>query len=172
MNLSATYQGYVAELMVINSIIQAGYPAFLAAPQLHYDLVADVGSSLIRVQVKSVNGVTKQNRPKIKSYSFTAMRKSKGGEPKVHYPSDAFEIFAFVALDIGQIAFIPKFEVSSRAVRFAADSDEFAHSKLKRLSNYPFEKALASVLRQKYIDARPKLQAAFTSTLATPGVSP
>lgn len=149
MNLSGTQIGMVSEMMVMKSFFMAGHSAFVATPHLPYDLVADVDGLLIKVQVKCVTGPTKRmissaNRP----YLFNLLRKTQNGRRFRYKPTD-FDIFAFVALDIEQIAFIPSTRVlkANTTTIYADDYVARTDSKpsVKRFGDYPLHKAIKAI---------------------------
>lgn len=115
---NALEMGKAAEHLVCADLILSGYRAFLSDQGLPYDLVLDLDGHLIRVQVKSsgrrknVNALSK-GRPR-HAYVFHARRRGKNGAKRL--TNADCDILAFVALDIGVVAYIPVFEVSQTCV--------------------------------------------------------
>lgn len=97
--------GMAGECIVVADLLLQGYRAFFAGQHCPYDVVADVGSRLIRIQVKSVSaprrGRAKEIRP---AYQWRAKRAGKKSQRV--YASGEFDILACVALDLRLVAYI------------------------------------------------------------------
>lgn len=100
---SITFEiGKAGEHLVCCDLICQGFYAFLAEPGYPYDVCVDTGNDIKKVQVKSVRNLvdhqTAANIYRFRLYPNTRRR-----------PSRVFDIdyYAFVALDIKMIAYIP-----------------------------------------------------------------
>lgn len=96
--------GTAGEHMVCADLILAGYPAFLAAAGLPYDVTADVSGKIIRVTVRSTLAARPRSgrtltRP---CYQFNIYRRG-----KARYTAAEADILALVALDRKLIAYLP-----------------------------------------------------------------
>lgn len=99
--------GKAAEYLVVADLILQGYRAYLTDQGLPYDVVIDLDGRLIRMQVKA----TREQRPVPQRVSFTPgylfhVRRTGKGNRRV-YDQNAFDLLAFVALDIRKIAYMP-----------------------------------------------------------------
>ena len=107
---SELQQGKAAEHLVCADIILQGFSAFLADQGLPYDVIVDVGGLLKRVQVKSSIGPrVVQSREGV--YQFS-LRRSKAGNRPMHVTEA--DLFAFVALDTRQIAYLAVVDLVGR----------------------------------------------------------
>lgn len=95
--------GKVAEHLVCADLILQGYNAFLADQGLPYDVVVDTPVGLKRVQVKATRGAI--DLPRQKNVYRFGTRRSKGNRQRIDLHN--FDFFAFVALDIKAIAYLP-----------------------------------------------------------------
>lgn len=88
-------------------LILAGHRAYLSDQGLPYDVVVDVDGELHRIQVKSTRGMrpVPQRAAFTPGYLFFVRRSGKGGRRL--YADNAFDLVAFVALDIRVIAYMP-----------------------------------------------------------------
>ncbi len=90
------------EFLVAFELMMRGADVSVAAEGLSYDLLADIGGRLVRVQVKTSSGPTDNGR-----YYFDLKYGSHKGEKKSHrYSESNLDAFALVALDIRKVAFI------------------------------------------------------------------
>jgi hypothetical protein len=83
-----------AEHLVAFDLLQRGIDTFVAAEGLPYDLVANIGGGLRRVQVKS----TQQADRPVSGYSYEVYRFKTRHRSLQRYREDA-DLFAFVAID-------------------------------------------------------------------------
>ena len=110
--------GKAAEHLVCADLIMSGYRAFLSDQGLPYDILVDIGGSLLRVQVKSTRK-PKNHDPKTRStpgYFFHLRRAGKGGRRR--YPENAFDLYALVALDRNAIAYLPAVDLRVPGERY------------------------------------------------------
>lgn len=98
--------GKAGEYLVCADLILNGYVAFPSEQGLPYDVVADIGGKLYRVQVKTTRAVmpVPQRTSQIAAYIFHVGRCGKNGI-KVYQETDV-DIFALVALDTRCIAYM------------------------------------------------------------------
>lgn len=102
--------GKAAEHLVCADLILQGYSAFLADQGLPYDVVVDTPTGLKRVQVKATQGPI--NLPRQKNVYRFQTRRAKGARKRIDLHN--FDFFAFVALDIKAIAYLPIAEMVGR----------------------------------------------------------
>lgn len=96
--------GKAAEHLVCADLILQGCNAFLADQGLPYDVVVDTDQGLKRVQVKSSSIPVSVEKRIVPVYRYTT-RRAKRGDRKVGLSEVDF--YAFVALDIAKIAYLP-----------------------------------------------------------------
>jgi hypothetical protein len=112
MNVSLELQrGKAGEHFVCCDLIRQGFSAFLADQGLPYDVLVDTGTKIFRMQVKTTGGLVSLPRaPNI--YRF-GTRRAKGG---ISVPSQSSaDFWAFVALDIYAVAYIPASQMLARS---------------------------------------------------------
>jgi hypothetical protein len=108
MPLSAELQtGKAAEHLVCCDLILQGVNAFLADQGLPYDLIADDGDRLLRIQVKATRKLIHLKKQGM-SYRFGLRR---GRKSSGTFNFSNVDFFAFVALDIKSIAYLPSAEL-------------------------------------------------------------
>lgn len=100
-------QGKAAEHLVVADLLLNGFQAYLSDQGLPYDVVLDVGGRLLKVQVKSTlkQRAVPQRALERPGYLFNHKRAGKGGVRQ--YIGNEFDLFAFVALDVRCIAYLP-----------------------------------------------------------------
>ena len=104
MGLSNELQlGKAGEHLVCADLILQGYNAFLADQGLPYDVLVDVDGKIKRIGVKSTKQLTSTSKSK-DIYRF-GTRKGKGGITRIR--KSEVDYYAFVALDIKKIAYVP-----------------------------------------------------------------
>jgi hypothetical protein len=124
MSLSKELQiGKAAEHLVCADLILQGHSAFLADQGLSYDVVLDTGIKLWRVQVKGCmapsivkvygNSEGEYRYGRNNTYRF-GTRRSKGNTRATD--ADLADIYAFVALDIKKIAYLPTSMITTGTV--------------------------------------------------------
>ena len=99
--------GLAAEHLVCADLLLDGHRAFLAAQTCPYDVVVEVGGSIVRLQVKSTRQPRELANRSAESatYYFNVRRAGKAGRRT--YGSEEFDALALVALDIRRIAYVP-----------------------------------------------------------------
>ena len=106
-NLSDLAAGKAGEYLVCAEIILRGHTAFLSEQGLPFDVIADVGGRLLRVQVKTTRGprTIPQRANHTSGYLFHIKRCGKGGART--YNNGDVDMFALVALDTRDMGFVP-----------------------------------------------------------------
>ncbi|MCY9513282.1 group I intron-associated PD-(D/E)XK endonuclease [Paenibacillus apiarius] len=114
MKLSNELQiGKAGEHLVCADLIAQGYNAFLSDQGLPYDVVVDLNGRMIRVQVKTTTSLVFYAHAK-DVYRFGTRRAKNSRAPVREKDVD---YFAFVALDIRKIAYIPIKDMIARTGR-------------------------------------------------------
>ncbi len=104
MGLSKELQlGKAAEHLVCFDLIKNGHNAFLADQGLPFDILIEKGGKLKKIQVRSTRG--KNDYGKSKGIYRFGTRKGKGTITRVREAE--VDYYAFVAMDIMKIAYIP-----------------------------------------------------------------
>jgi len=105
-NLSDMAAGKAGEYLVCADLILRGHTAFLSEQGLPFDVIADVGGRLLRIQVKTTRGprTIPQRANHTAGYLFHIKRCGKGGAQT--YGAGDVDIFAMVALDTRDMGFI------------------------------------------------------------------
>lgn len=104
--------GKAGEHLVCFDLILQGYNAFLADQGLPFDVLVEKDGKLKTIQVRSSGKIITYKHAK-DIYRF-GTRRGKGRKIKDHAAEIEVDYYAFVALDIKQIAYIPIIEMSSR----------------------------------------------------------
>jgi len=112
MSLSNELQiGKAGEHLVCADLILQGYNAFLADQGLPYDVLIDIRGKIKRIAVKSTQKIKSFgiNDPKRKGKAVNIYRfgTRRGKLGKVRAREKDVDYFAFVALDIKKIAYVP-----------------------------------------------------------------
>jgi len=135
--------GLAAEYIVCADLILLGYRAFLSPQNCPYDVVVDIGGRLLRIQVKS----TRRKRPipqriaATDSYLFFTKRAGKGG--KRHYKKNAFDLYAFVALDIRAVAYWPAKAMINHQIHLRAPGSKVSNGRRhQNMDHYTFKRAV------------------------------
>ncbi|MGL6223432.1 MAG: group I intron-associated PD-(D/E)XK endonuclease [Steroidobacteraceae bacterium] len=98
--------GLAGEHLVAADLLLRGVPAHLAAAGSPFDVIAEVGSRLVRVQVKTTRCIRSIHSQHVNPiYFFKINRCGKGAARR--YDGDAFDAYAFVALDRREVAYLP-----------------------------------------------------------------
>lgn len=105
--------GKVGEHLVCADLILRGYNAFLSDQGLPFDVIIEHDGKIKSVQVKTTMGLIKYNN--IYVYRF-GIRCGKRGSRAIKINS--VDYFAFVALDIKSIAYIPSIDIMSNDTHF------------------------------------------------------
>lgn len=137
--------GKAAEHFVCYDLLMSGFQAYLSDQGLSYDVIIDTGISLIRVQVKGClkpKNMNSQGRVERIGYSYSARRRGKYGAKRL----DTLEcdIIAFVALDIGHVAYLPVSKCGT-TMQFSPPDYTFYGKKCNRvgrISDFPIEESI------------------------------
>lgn len=105
-----------AEHLVCSDILSRGLDAFLVGEGLRYDLIAEVGGALRRIQVKSTGGIRLRA---VGEYGYSVYR-FKHKEDLRLYIGDV-DLFAFVALDRKLIVYVRPDELSGCEFRVSSE---------------------------------------------------
>lgn len=134
MNLSKELQiGKAGEHLVCCDLILQGYSAFLADQGLPFDIVVECDGNLQKIQVRS----TKQKRTCGKSkniYRF-GTRRGKGNITRVR--NAEVDCYAFVALDIMKIAYVPISEMLAKTGKVKQTVD-FRETHFEKFNKFRF----------------------------------
>ena len=104
MGLSRELQlGKAGEHLVCFDLIMQGHNAFLADQGLPFDILVEKNNEILKIQTKSVSKKVTYGKSK-NIYRF-GTRRGKGGKERVRKAE--VDYYAFVALDIKKIAYIP-----------------------------------------------------------------
>lgn len=107
--------GKAGEHLVIADLLLKGYPAALAGWGSKYDILVETPEKIIKVQVKTTNGMKRPDkRSVVPVYFFHTKRTGKGG--KKHYQKGDFDCYAFVGLDTKAVFYLPFSEASKSYV--------------------------------------------------------
>jgi hypothetical protein len=109
--------GQAAQHIAACELLLAGIDVSWAAEGLRYDLLADTKGKFTRVQVKGTSA------PQCGRYKFHVSGRSNGnGRPTRPYALSDIDLFAFVALDIKAVIFVPVSQVPEQSFTMAEDS--------------------------------------------------
>lgn len=106
--LSDLAAGKAGEYLVCADLILKGHTAFLSEQGLPFDVIADVGGRLLRVQVKTTRetrSVPQRKETHTPAYLYHINRCGKRG--KGVYAGGDVDLFALVALDTRDIGYLP-----------------------------------------------------------------
>lgn len=150
--------GKAAEHLVCADVILSGHRCFLSDQGLPYDLVADVDSRLLRIQVKSTcfaKNVNSRGRNERIAYSWSVRRRGRKGQSRL--TDDQCDIVALVALDIREIAYFP-IEFTSETMQLsppgvAPKTKRTSKGMYNDISKYPLAAAISGSADQ-YIQRR------------------
>lgn len=122
--LSDLHAGRAGEYLVAADILKRGFDCFNAAQGMPYDLVADVGGAILRIQVKTTRKPEILPGKNRRAYRFWVSRCGKGGLKQ--RDAGSVDIFALVALDTGQIGYLPEPSMV-KTMFIAPDEDHGTH---------------------------------------------
>lgn len=132
--------GTAAEHLVCFDLLMAGYRAFLADQNCPYDVAVDVGSRLIRIQVKATRTqrAIPQRESHIPAYLWHVRRTGKAGSR--FYADGTFDALALVALDVKLIAYVPP-ELLKQTIHIRPPGARGG----KQFADFNFERVLQAV---------------------------
>ena len=134
--------GEAGEHFVCFDILRSGYDAWLASYRLAYDVVIDVKSRLIRVQVKSTTHKHLINSPDWPGYRFHSRSCRRQRKRKEYYLSE-FDVLALVAIDVNRVAYIANCD-AQRSYVFREDQ-RAGIRKCHKFEDYPLDAALKRI---------------------------
>jgi hypothetical protein len=140
MRISSELQtGKAGEYLVCADLILKGLIAFPSEQGLPYDVLLDTGKKLLKVQLKTAEGVrTVQQRAKeTKCYIFNIKRHGKQNNQR--YTTNEIDIFALVCLDTREIGYLKNTETPD-TINIRADYLRGAYYDEKGVAD--FEKVL------------------------------
>lgn len=134
--------GTAAEHLVCADLLMQGHGAYLTDQNTAYDVVADVGGSLIRVQVKATREqrAIPQRVTHVPAYMWHVRRRGRGGARV--YGDGEYDLLALVALDCKRIAYMPP-EMKLQTVHIRPEGTSGG----KQFDDYPFSKAIEGIVR-------------------------
>jgi len=147
MRLSSELQtGKAGEYLVCADLILKGLIAYLSEQGLPYDVILDTGGKLLKIQVKTTEGLRKvQQRAKVtKCYVFNIKRHGK--QNRQRYGSKEIDLFALVCLDTRKIAYIKNDEMPE-TINIRADELRGTYYDEKGLANYEKVKELSKTIK-------------------------
>lgn len=111
MTLSKELQiGKAGEHLVCCDLITQGYNAFLADQGLPFDIIVEYGGKLQKIQVRSTS--QKRTYGKSKNIYRFGTRRGKGAVTRVR--NAEVDCYAFVALDVMKVAYVPISEMLAK----------------------------------------------------------
>ena len=99
--------GAAGEHLVCADLLLEGYRAFMADQNCPYDVAVDIGSRLIRIQVKATREARSLPQRKSVLPAYMWFVRKAGKEGRRMYGQDDFDMLALVALDCRRIAYMP-----------------------------------------------------------------
>jgi hypothetical protein len=135
---NANICGRAGEHLVCAEFLAEGYECWIVEGKAQYDLVADIGGKLLRIQVKTTAGTKAcpQRKHHTPVYMWNARRYGKGGR-QAYAKGDA-DIIAYVALDRKMVAYMPADRVAqSMNLRLRELADQYVTQTGMFLDDYP-----------------------------------
>lgn len=135
--------GKAAEHLVCADIILQGHNVSVASAGLPYDVIADIGGRLYRIQVKSaLRAKAPGKRDKRVCYSFNVRRRGKLGSRRL--TDTECDLIALVALDIRVIAYLPLSQAAQtvQIIPPASDYEPNRRSWAARMDEFPLSLAI------------------------------
>ena len=130
--------GELGELAVLYDLIKQGYDAYLISGSHAYDIVLDIGTKILKVQVKTTNYLYSYKKVR-NIYKFHTNRPGL----RVRYKKKDIDLMALIALDCNVIAYIPYNRSASASTTFRSRKIVYAHkSNARYLEDYPLSKCL------------------------------
>ena len=141
--------GKIGEHLVCADLLGQGYMAFIVAEGLNYDVLLDDRGKIYRVQVRSTRKPKEYKRERdgivyvCSTYRFYIRQGKKGKNKVEQYDVD---VFAFVALDKKQIAYIPYYDILNKSGKIKSliefrDNNKWGKS-LDQFSEFPSQDRL------------------------------
>jgi len=116
--------GRAGEFLVMFDLLSKGYQAFLTDQGVAYDVVLDLGSRLVRLQVKTTQKPAKMNKEYANNvYLFNVRRAGRKGLRS--YELHEFDGFALVALDRKEVYYYPFTQSICRTLLFRLNTETY-----------------------------------------------
>jgi hypothetical protein len=96
--------GKAGEHLACFDLISNGFNAFLSDQGLPYDIVVDLGGSMVRVQVKTIQKPNSYGKYYKDIYRFSLRRNTPNG--RLSTPADDADYIAFVFMDTKEVQYI------------------------------------------------------------------
>lgn len=135
--------GRAGEHLVCADILSRGHECFIAEGRLPYDVVADIGGHVVRIQVKTTAGIKScpQRKNNTPVYMWNARKFGKGSRHS--YSVTDTDLVAYVALDRRIIAYRTSERIAqSTVLRIAEYRDVYQAKTGGFVEDFPFEKAI------------------------------
>lgn len=173
MNKSNELQiGKAGEYLVCADLIIKGFVAYPSEQGLPYDVVLDTGNKLLRIQVKTTSKPLhmKQRANEYPAYLFSIKRAGKTG--KTRYTENDIDLFAMVALDTKEIAYVWNKDMpTSINIRCSAFKGRYRDEKaIKQFKEVQLLKEQGLSLRQ--ISEKANVAYSIVSKMLTKGYQP
>jgi hypothetical protein len=136
--------GRAAEHLVCADLLLHGWTAYATDQGIPYDIIVDVGSSLVRVQVKATL-CPRNPQPRGRSspaYFFCIRRAGKCGRRR--YGEGEFDVYALVALDRRAVAYFVTSDLPSQSVVLRAPGVRYGNGakQFREFEGATFDRAL------------------------------
>ena len=164
--------GIAGEYLVCADLILKGLSAFPSDQGLPYDVVLDIGSKLLKVQVKTTTGVrvVQQRAKETKCYIFNIKRHGKKNNSR--YGADEIDIFALVCLDTMQIGYFKNSEMPD-TINIRADFLRGTYYDEKGIDDFEKVKELYKTVKNQSAIARNlNLHVSQVNRMLKPGYKP
>lgn len=140
--------GQAAEHYVMFDLMTSGIFASKSPDGCPYDIAADIGSKIIKVQVKSALKASDRDG----AYRFKTYHREMKGKIRtdIPYTDDQVDLFAFVAIDQRVVAYVPFDRIFSTTAVFSTRRRVFLRKDIRRkfVEDYPLQEALAALTKR------------------------
>ena len=143
---NANICGRAGEHLVCSDFLSRGHECWIVEGKAQYDLLADVGGRIMRIQVKTTSGIKAcpQRKNHTPVYMWNARKYGKGG--RLSYEKGDADIIAYVALDRKQIAYLPADRVAQSVnMRLREFEDQYVSKLGMFLDDYPLDPLLERI---------------------------
>lgn len=157
--------------MVCADLIMKGFVAFPSEQGLPYDVLLDIGSKLLRVQVKTTMcpRVVQQRSKPSKAYVFSIKRAGK--QNKRVLKNGDVDLFALVCLDTRRVGYLLP-DNTPVTINLRVDSLRGSYYDEKGISDYKKVLELKSTMSQTKIAIELGLHVAAVNRMAKEGYTP
>jgi PD-(D/E)XK endonuclease len=116
--------GRAGEYLAMFDLLSRGYQAYLTDQGASYDIILDLGSRLLRLQVKTTQKPSKMNKEYANNvYIFNVRRAGRNGQRA--YELGEFDGFALVALDRKAVYYYPFTKGITRSLLFRLSTETY-----------------------------------------------